>query len=43
MTAVEEWLFSAVPFMESFIILLNKKASLGSAGNLLGAMQSSKW
>jgi len=23
-TTVEEWLFSAVPFMESFITLLNK-------------------
>lgn len=41
--AVAEQLFSAVAFIENFITLLNKKASLGSIGNLLGTMQSSKW
>lgn len=40
---VEEWLFSAAPFIESFITLLNKKKHLGSVGNLLGTMQSSEW
>lgn len=40
--AVKAWLFSAVPFIERFIMLINKKVSLSSVKNLLDAMQISK-